>query len=169
MKVLHFALNGIAIFAMVAAAPALAGKLAKNSRTVIRIDHSQENTQPAQQGSIANGTDTSQGLLLPAVQKVRNPVAEPHKGGVNVAAGDLNGDGVADATGTSEARMSHSAKEPAYGMNQNVPRPQQTSTQGPYKQSLTDSSANNAPSKPPVSTHTKGRVRGINTVPPRPQ
>lgn len=141
MKVLHTALNGIAIVAivaMVAAAPALAGKLAKNPRTVIRVDHSQETPPPAQQGSIANGTDSTQGLLLPAVQKVRAQDAQPRKGGVNVAAGDINGDGRAEAAASSAPPPSakHSAKEPAYGMNQNVPRPQQTSTQGPYQQKI---------------------------------
>ena len=132
MKALSIALNGIAIAALVAAAPVLAGKLSKSSRTVIRIDHSQDNQQPAtpanpaaQQGSIANGTAGTQGLLLPAVQKVRASDVEPTKGGVFVATGDVNGDGT----------------------------PQ----------------ANNAPQKPPVSTHTKGRVRSINSNPPRPQ
>ncbi|MCW1401367.1 FG-GAP repeat protein [Novosphingobium sp. MW5] len=143
MKVLHSALNGIAIVAMLAAAPALAGKLAKSSRTVIRIDHSQESPPPAQQGSIANGTESNQGLLLPAVQKVRAVDAQPRKGGVNVAAGDVNGDGRADAAASSTPSPSakHSAKEPAYGMNQNVPRPQQTSTQGPYQRGITGEAA----------------------------
>lgn len=121
MKILQTALSSITITAMVAAAPALAGK---SSRTVIRIDAAQEAAQPAAPGSIAQGTDGTQGLLLPAVQKARVSGSEPRKGGVNVAAGDLNGDGVADvANGSSAPQASHSAKEPAYGMNQNVPRP----------------------------------------------
>lgn len=121
MRILHIALNGIAIAAMAAAAPALAGK---SSRPVIRIDASQQTAQPVAPGSIAQGTDGTQGLLLPAVQKARVSGSETRKGGVNVAAGDLNGDGVADvANGSSAPQASHSAKEPAYGMNQNVPRP----------------------------------------------
>lgn len=124
MKALHTALNSIAIVAMVAAAPALAGKLSKNSRTVIRIDVAQQGAQPTTPGSIAQGTDGTQGLLVPAVQKARVTDAEPRKGGVSVAAGDLNGDGQAEAAnGSSAPQASHSAKEPAYGMNQNVPRP----------------------------------------------
>lgn len=128
MKALHTALNGIAIVAMIAAAPALAGKLSKNSRTVIRIDVAQQDAQPTTPGSVAQGTDGTKGLLLPAVQKARATDAEPPKGGVSVAAGDLDGDGRAEvANGSSTPQASHtakhSAKESAYGMNQNVPRP----------------------------------------------
>lgn len=134
MKVLHIALNGLALAAMISAAPALAGKLTKSSRTVIRIDMAQQGAQPTTPSSVTQGTDGTQGLLLPAVQKMRAPDAEPRKGGVNVAAGDVNGDGKADvATGSSAPQASHSAKERAYGMNQNIPRPQATSTQGPYQ------------------------------------
>ena len=124
MKVLHTALNGIAIVTMIAAAPALAGAAYKSSSVVIRVDAAQEGAQPTAPGSIAQGTDGTQGLLLPAVQKVRVSGSEPRKGGVSVAVGDLNGDGLADvANGSSAPQASHSAKEPAYGMNQNKPRP----------------------------------------------
>jgi hypothetical protein len=55
-----------AIACGVLAAPAQAGKLAKSSRTVIRIDNDLQASQPAQ------------------------------RGGVRVATGDVNGDGTAD-------------------------------------------------------------------------
>ncbi|MFM5908045.1 MAG: hypothetical protein ACKOPO_10760 [Novosphingobium sp.] len=139
MKVLQNALTGVALVAMLAAAPALAERMHKNPRTVIRIDHDMPNAQPGQPGSVTQGTAGSQGLLLPAVQKMRagDLKPQPRRGGVNVAAGDLNGDGHEDTSAPSKPPVSTHAKGPAYpasgSINRNPPRPQQTSTQGPYQ------------------------------------
>ena len=69
MKALHTALNGIAIVAMVAAAPALSGKLSKNSRTVIRIDVAQQGAQPTAPGSIAQGTEALKDCYSPPFRR----------------------------------------------------------------------------------------------------
>ena len=86
------ALVGVAVVVAVAAAPALAA-----STGYLKIEGIDGEAKGQQAGDrkVQAPQPKPQGLLLPAVQKAQpdQPQPKPRKGGVGVAAGDVNGDG----------------------------------------------------------------------------
>lgn len=88
-----------AVVVTIATVPVVAGSTdAYLKIPTIKGESGKSQVPPGGPGSVQGPQQRPQGLLLPAVQKVREAAPRNQQSGVNVAVGDVNGDGAA-ATG----------------------------------------------------------------------